>query len=77
MTTSAEHSTAKPEIQIDFVDFQATSKYFFETAQYCYNECVRDFKTKDLTIAERDCAKGCVGKQLIIYREMTKKFSNS
>ena len=44
-------ATAKPKIHLDFADFQASSKYFFEVVQFCYNECVRDFKTKDLTIA--------------------------
>ena len=69
----SDDTSAKATIQTDFTDFQVTSKYFLDTAGLCYDECVHDFKTKDLTIAERDCAKSCVGKQLVIYREMTKQ----
>lgn len=42
-----------------FIDFQAQSKYFFDTAQQCFDHCVTDFSSKVLTPQEKDCSKSC------------------
>ena len=33
----------------NFLDFQASTKYFFDTAQQCFEHCVGDFQSKTLS----------------------------
>ena len=46
----------------NFVDFQTTTKYFFDIAQQCFDHCVKDFSNKDLTTAEKDRTQACFAK---------------
>ena len=47
-------------------DFQTTTQFFFESANYCFGQCVRDFSVKDLNKSERDCTNACVQKQIMV-----------
>jgi hypothetical protein len=37
----------KPDLNI--IDFQTQTKYFFETATQCFDICIQDFQGKSLT----------------------------
>lgn len=49
------------------VDFQAQTKYFFDTAQQCFDHCITDFQSKALTTQEKECTKSCFVKQMAVY----------
>ena len=36
-------------------DFQTTTQFFFESANYCFGQCVRDFSVKDLNKSLKAC----------------------
>lgn len=50
-----------------FIDFQSQTKYFFDVAQQCFDMCIKDFESKDLSNAERGCTKACFSKQMAVY----------
>ena len=52
--------------------FFATSKYLYEINQNCYNKCVVDFQTKDLSAMEKECALACLKKHMAIYKDVVK-----
>lgn len=51
----------------NFIDFQASTKYFFDTAQTCFEHCVTDFSSKSMSASEKECTKACFTKQMTIY----------
>jgi len=61
----------------NFIDFQASTKYFFDTAQQCFDHCVTDFQAKSLTPAEKECTKACFTKQMTIYGSLISNISKT
>lgn len=49
----------------------ATTKYLFDTNRLCYDKCVVDFQTKDLSAMEKECALACLKKHMTIYKDVT------
>ena len=35
--------------QSNFIDFQSSAKYFFDTSAQCFDLCIKNFNEKDLT----------------------------
>ena len=46
------------------------SNFFSEANKMCYQKCVVDFQTRDLSAMERECATKCIRKQLHVVKEM-------
>ena len=59
-----------------FLDFQASTKYFFDTAQQCFEHCVADFSSKSLSTQEKECTKACFAKQMTIFGSLVQNISN-
>ena len=59
-----------------FLDFQASTKYFFDTAQQCFEHCVGDFSSKSLSAQEKECTKTCFAKQMTIFGSLVQNISN-
>jgi hypothetical protein len=49
------------------LDFQANTKYFFDSAGHCFDHCVKSFDSKELSANEKSCVNACFSKQMIIY----------
>ena len=58
----------------NFIDFRASTKYFFDTAQQCFDHCIVDFQSKSMSAQEKECTKACFTKQMIIYGSLIKSF---
>ena len=50
--------------------FYATTKYLYDTNRICYEKCVVDFQTKDVSTMERECALACLKKHMTIYKDI-------
>jgi hypothetical protein len=50
-----------------FLDFQTSAKYFFDTSAQCFDLCIRDFNSKDMSDSERSCVNACFTKQMVVY----------
>ncbi len=50
--------------------FYATTKYLYDTNRICYEKCVVDFQTKDVSAMERECALACLKKHMTIYKDV-------
>ena len=50
--------------------FFATTKYLNDTNCICYEKCVVDFQTKDVSAMERECAIACLKKHMTIYKDV-------
>ena len=50
--------------------FYAATRFVFQLNQMCYDKCVIDFQTKDLSAMEKECAISCLRKQLTIYKDI-------
>ena len=61
----------------NFIDFQASTKYFFDTAQQCFDHCVADFSSKSLSAQEKECTKACFTKQMTIYGSLVSQISKA
>lgn len=51
--------------------FVATSKYLYDTNLLCFEKCVVDFQTKDISAFEKECALACLKKNMSIYKDVT------
>ena len=51
--------------------YYATTKYLYDTGRLCYDKCVVDFQTKDVSAMEKECALACLKKQMTIYKDVT------
>lgn len=60
-----------------FIDFQASSKYFFDTAGQCFDHCVKQFDSKDLNASEKNCVNACFTKQMVVYGSLVSNLSQS
>lgn len=59
-----------------FLDFQASTKYFFDTAQQCFDHCVTDFQSKQLNAQEKDCTKACFTKQMAVFGSLVNNITS-
>ncbi len=59
------------------IDFQATTKYFFEAAGQCFDLCQKDFTSKTLTPQEKQCNQSCFAKQLRVYSSLSTSISET
>jgi hypothetical protein len=59
----------------NFLDFQASTKYFFDTAQQCFDHCITDFQSKNLSTQEKECTKSCFTKQMTIFGSLVQNIS--
>jgi len=61
----------------NFIDFQAQTKYFFDTAQQCFDHCVLDFQSKNMSAQEKECTKACFTKQMTIFGSLVANISKT
>lgn len=59
-----------------FVDFQASTKYFFDTAGQCFDHCIKNFEQKDLTAVEKNCVNTCFTKQMVVYGNLCQNLNS-
>lgn len=57
------------------IDFQSQTKYFFDTAQQCFDHCVADFTSKNMSAQEKECTKACFTKQMTIFGSLVENIS--
>lgn len=50
--------------------FFATTKFLYDVNRLCYEKCVVDFQTKDLSAMERECGLACLKKNMTIYKDV-------
>ena len=50
--------------------FFAITSYLQKAQETCYDKCVVDFQVKDISTMEKECAKSCLQKHMVIYKEM-------
>jgi hypothetical protein len=60
-----------------FIDFQSQTKYFFDTAQQCFDHCVSDFSSKNMSAQEKECTKGCFTKQMTIFGSLVQNIQKN
>ena len=48
-------------------DFQASTRFFFDTSAQCFDHCVKNFQTKELDMNEKECVNSCFTKQMVVY----------
>ena len=53
-----------------FVDFQASTRFFFDTSSACFDHCVKTFNQKELDMNEKECVNSCFTKQMVVYGSM-------
>ena len=52
--------------------FIATTKYLYDTQRLCFEKCVIDFQTKDISAMEKECALACLKKNMSIYKDVAR-----
>jgi len=57
---------------VDAHKFVNTTKYLYDTQNFCYDKCVVDFQTKDIGPMEKECALACLRKHMVIYKDLVK-----
>lgn len=60
-----------------FIDYQASAKYFFDTASQCFEHCVKGFESKELDAKERNCVNTCFTKQMVVYGSLQNNLASS
>lgn len=50
--------------------FFAITTYLQQVQGTCYDKCVVDFQSKDISAMEKECAKSCIRKHMTIYKDM-------
>ena len=60
-----------------FIDFQSSTKYFFDTAQTCFDHCVKSFDAKELNASEKNCVNQCFTKQMVVYGSLQNNLSQA
>ena len=48
------------------VQFKTNQHYFFDSAAQCFDACVKEFNSKDLSAKEKTCVKSCFSKQQVV-----------
>jgi hypothetical protein len=59
------------------IDFQSQTKYFFDTAQQCFDHCVGDFSSKNMSVQEKECTKACFTKQMTIFGSLVQNITKN
>lgn len=62
-----EHATATEAHK-----FFAATRYLYQMNTHCYDKCVVDFQTKDIGPMEKECARACLKKHMVIYKDLVK-----
>jgi hypothetical protein len=50
-----------------FIDFQSSTKYFFDTSATCFDHCIKGFENKELSLTEKNCVNQCFTKQMVVF----------
>jgi hypothetical protein len=53
-------------------NFYAATKYLYQVNKTCFDRCVVDFQTRDISAMEKECANACIKKHLIIFKDIVK-----
>ena len=53
--------------QARFTDFQAKTRFFFDTSEQCFDHCVKSFSSKELDMTEKECVNNCFTKQMVVF----------
>jgi len=60
-----------------FLDFQASSKFFFDSASQCFDHCIKSFDAKELSAPEKNCVNQCFTKQMVVYGNFVNDLSQT
>ena len=60
-----------------FIDFQASAKYFFDTSAQCFDHCIKNYDSKELSSTEKNCVNTCFTKQMVVYGSLVSNLSQS
>ena len=52
--------------------FFAATKFLYQVNKTCYEKCVVDFQTKDISAMEKECANACIKKHLTVFKDVVK-----
>lgn len=50
--------------------FYAATKYLYQINKTCFDRCVVDFQTGDISAMEKECANACIKKHLTIFKDV-------
>ena len=50
--------------------FYAITTYLQKVQETCYDKCVVDFQRQDISAMEKECAKNCIQKHMVIYKDL-------
>ena len=50
--------------------FFAITNYLQKVQETCYDKCVVDFQSKDISAMEKECSKQCIQKHMVIYQDL-------
>ena len=48
----------------------ASGHFLNQMQQTCYQSCVVDFQTKDISAMEKECANSCVRKHMAVFNDL-------
>ena len=60
-----------------FLDFQASTRFFFDTSAQCFDHCVKSFQAKELDMNEKECVNSCFTKQMVVYGQLVQAIESS
>lgn len=50
----------------------AMSRFLYQARETCAENCVVDFRQKDISAMEKECANACIAKHLVLVRDSSK-----
>lgn len=50
--------------------FLTITSYLQKVQETCYDKCVVDFQTKDISAMEKECSQRCIQKHMVIYKDL-------
>lgn len=50
--------------------FYTITNYLQKVQETCYDKCVVDFQSKDISAMEKECSKKCIQKHMVIYKDL-------
>ena len=59
-----------------FIDFQASTRFFFDTSAQCFDHCVTSFQAKELDMNEKECVNNCFTKQMVVYGSLVQSLQS-
>ena len=51
---------------IRFVDYQDSTRFFFDQSAQCFDVCVKNFNSQELDMNEKECVNSCFNKQMTV-----------